>query len=484
MTSLPLVVLLAVAALPLLFLAGGFAAAPSLDLSSLARTLAFALTGATVSAIVGGAVGAATGTLDVPGSRWAIGLSAALIAAPPAFWWIGLTRLPVGLGRLSGSSSGGGVAGLVLAPVTLLLVLAAAREIPSNAYEAARVSLGPARRFVFVLLPLLGPAVVAGFLLTAILLLGESEIPFLFGFRTSMTDVVTTFSQTFDPRRTAPVVVPLVVTVLVLGLLLVRPLFTVVLSSPSGGRGVARRPGGVGVRFGMLVLPALAGLSLGGYAWAAASGGGDLWRRSPFGFSTVAVSIAEPVLCALASVGLALLAAYPLRRSLAIRALTITGLLLFCVPAAIVAIGWIGIGQRLGGVSVAPAAAYVSRTIGLPVLGFLVAYSRMPRSLDDAASLLPISPVRRAWVLVLPLLVPSLAATAALTAALIFADRDVASLLLPPGASRLMLDLYLLSANAPSAVIGATALIVFAAGAAVIALAAAAPLVLRLRRRE
>ena len=159
------------------------------------------------------------------------------------------------------------------------------------------------------------------------------------------------------------------------------------------------------------------------------------------------------------------------------------GLLLFCVPAAVVAIGWIGVGQALGGLSVPPAVAYVSRTIGLPALGFLIAYSRMPPSLDDAARLVSMSPVRRAWTLVLPLLVPSLAAASALTAALIFADRDVASLLLAPGTSRLMLNLYLLSANAPAGLLGVSALIVFAAGAAVIALAAVGPYVLRLRRR-
>jgi ABC-type spermidine/putrescine transport system permease subunit II len=114
----------------------------------------------------------------------------------------------------------------------------------------------------------------------------------------------------------------------------------------------------------------------------------------------------------------------------------------------------------------------------------LIAYSRVPRSLDDAARLVNMSAVGRAWHLVLPLLVPSLAASAALTAALIFADRDVASLLLEPGASRLMLNLYLLSANAPSSVIGLTALIVFVTGAVVIGLAAAGPFVLWLRRRE
>jgi hypothetical protein len=45
------------------------------------------------------------------------------------------------------------------------------------------------------------------------------------------------------------------------------------------------------------------------------------------------------------------------------------------------------------------------------------------------------------------------------------------------------LNLYLLSANAPSAVVGASALIVFAAGTLVIALAGAGPFVLWLRRR-
>jgi ABC-type spermidine/putrescine transport system permease subunit II len=147
------------------------------------------------------------------------------------------------------------------------------------------------------------------------------------------------------------------------------------------------------------------------------------------------------------------------------------------------AIGWIAIGQSVGGITIAPAVAYVSRTLGLPALGLLIAYSRVPRSLEDAARLVTLSSIHRAWTLMLPLFVPSLAATAALTAALIFADRDVASLLLAPGASRLMLNLYLLSANAPSAVIGANALIVFVAGAAVVALAGAGPAVLWRRRR-
>jgi iron(III) transport system permease protein len=482
-TVLPLVAVLATAAFPLVVLTSGFVKQPEFDASSLWPALAFALSGAAVSTFIGGALGALLGTQQVPGRRVAIGVAAALIAAPPAFWWIGVTRLPLGIGRLSGLTAASVVAGAVLAPITMLLVLAATREIAANAYEAARLSLGPTRRIGFVLAPLVGPAVIAGFLVTAIILLGESEIPFLFGFRTSMTDVVTTFSQTFDARRTVPVIVPLVAAVLLIALLMVKPLFIVILPGVRGGRGIIRKRAGRSVAVATFVLPVVVALSLAGYARAVLSGAGIVWSRLPVGGTTVATSITEPVLCAFAAVALAVLAAYPARRSWITRPFAVVGLLLFCVPTAVTAIGWIAVEQALGGVSVGPSVVYVSRMLGLAVLGFLIAYARVPRSLEDAAQLIPVSPIRRAWSLIVPLVGPTLTATAALVAALIFADRDVASLLLAAGESRLMLNLYLLSANAPSALVGATALIVFLAGAIVIALAAAGPTALWMRRR-
>src|SRR5262249_35510173 len=299
------------------------------DVGALPQSIAFALSGAAVSVGVGGGAGLIAGTLDYPGRRSAVALSAALIAAPPAFWWIGCTRFPIGSGGPRGAGWAAIVAGVALAPITLLLVLAASREIPSDAYQAARLSLGPMRRVWSVLVPLVRPALVAGFLLTAIVLLGESEIPFLFGFRTSMTDIVTTFSQTFDARRTVPIIAPLVVVVLLLGLLLVRPLFRVILPGPKAGRGVVRMPAGLHVAAGTLLPPFLLMVSLSGYARAAVSGGGDFAQRISAATPTLGVSIAEPVLCAAAAVGLALLVAYPTRRSVAIRTLAIAGLMLF-----------------------------------------------------------------------------------------------------------------------------------------------------------
>ncbi len=220
-----------------------------------------------------------------------------------------------------------------------------------------------------------------------------------------------------------------------------------------------------------------------GYAWALFAAPFIGWSRliDP---PAIAPSILEPVGCAWMAMTLTLVAAYPARRSKAMHVCLWAGLFLFCVPAAIYAIGWLALGQAHGGVAIPPAVAHTSRAVALCALGFAVGYSRLPPSLDDAAALVPVSPFRKALLFVLPLMVPSLAASAALAAALTYADRDVASLLLPPGASRLTLNLYLASANAPSSTVGILALAVLVGAAATVVLAAAGPALILGRRRD
>src|SRR5205085_10014562 len=102
----------------------------------------------------------------------------------------------------------------------------------------------------------------------------------------------------------------------------------------------------------------------------------------------------------------------------------VLGLLMFCVPAALTAIGWILLGQTFGGFAVPSRVAFVSRVVGLPVVTFLVGYARLPESFESAARLVAASALRRAWTVVLPLISSSLVASSALIAALTFADRD------------------------------------------------------------
>jgi iron(III) transport system permease protein len=479
----PFAVLLAVAAAPLMFLLARLSSTGIIiDAASLGPTLAFAVGGAAVATIVGGAVGVLAGTREYPARRSLIALSTILIAAPPAFWWIGALRVPLAWGNITGAGTAAFVAGVALSPVAILMVGAALREMPSNIYQAARVALPATVRVKAVLLPLLASSLAGAFLLSIILLLGESELPFLFGFRTVMTDVVTTFSQTFDVERTVPLIVPLLLTILVLGIAAGRPLMRTVLTSSRGAHGVIRTPAAIMLSLCAAAPVAFLLLSLAGYGWAAIPA---LFVRQPVSslkLSTALVSIAEPIAVAWIALLLAIGCAYPARLSRAMSGLLWVGLLLFCVPAAIYAIAWLRMGQLVGGVAIPGIVAHTSRAVGLAALGFAIGYARVPASLENAARLVPVSPARRALQFVLPLMVPSLAASSALIAALTYADRDVASLSLAPGASRLTLDFYLASANAPSTTVGVLAFVVLIGAAVAVTLAAAGPAVVWRRR--
>jgi iron(III) transport system permease protein len=483
LAAAPMGLLLGLASAPLGFVLAHLSGpALTMDWSTLGGTLAFGLGGAGVATTIGGAIGMLSSMREFPGRKQLFALSVVPIAAPPAFWWIGATRLTSAWGNANGPGPAAIVAGLALAPVTLLLVFASVRQMPSTLYEAARVALPPAIRIRSVLIPQLLSPLAGGFLLTVILLLGESELPFLFGFRTVMTDVVTTFSQTFDVGRTVPLVIPLLLLVLVLGGATAGPLIRTILTSSRGAHGIVRAPASAAYTLFAAVPAAYLVLSVSGYASAVVTALPSGRLRLPVDLQTTVVSILEPVGCAWGSLILALVSAYPARQSGAMPAFLQIGLVLFCVPPAIYAIGWLGVGQAFGGVAIPPAVAHTSRAVALSILGFAVGYSRIPRSLEHAASLVRVSPIRRASVFVLPLIVWSLAAAAALAAALTYADRDVGSLLLPPGASRLTLNLYLASANAPSWTVGVLALAVLVCAALTVLLAAVGPALVWSRR--
>jgi ABC-type Fe3+ transport system permease subunit len=237
---------------------------------------------------------------------------------------------------------------------------------------------------------------------------------------TLTTEVVTSFSQTFDASQVAPIALPLLVCAIALGIAARRPLLGSVLARRAGD-GLRR------TKRHAALLPALllawpAVWALVGYGTGAARGLAS-GRPSPLSRSAVLASIAEPVLCALLVIPISVAAASAARRSRALPPLLGLGLLVFCIPASVLAIGWIGLGAP-SGLQVPPALVHVSRLWPLGAMAFAAATARLPRSLEDAAALAPISPFSRMVRIVLPVLAPSLAAGSVLTAMLVFADRD------------------------------------------------------------
>lgn len=401
---LPIAGLVAFGAAPIAFVASrGVLSHPEVDPGALADSLTFALAGALLASALGAAAAWITGTLEFPGRRLSMLLLALPLAAPPAYWWLGIARAPGVQGHaFHGLAAGTLVAALALAPVPYLLTLSAAREISPSTYDAARLALPPVRRLVFVLLPLCRGALAAGFLLAVVLLLGESEVPFLFGFRTLTTEVVTSFSRTFDASRVAPIAVPLLASALAAGIAARRPLLGNLLARRAGDGIRRRRTPAASAAALLLAAPAMWALT--GYALSAAPALASR-RPSPYSGAAVGASIAEPVLCALFALVVGVAAASLARRSRTLPTFLGLGLLVFCVPASVLAIGWIGLGAS-SGTEVPPAVVHLSRLWPLGALAFMAALARLPRSLEDAAALVPMSRLGRTFRLVLPVLAP------------------------------------------------------------------------------
>ena len=91
---LPMGILLGLTSVPLVFLFRRFSdASLAIEWSSIGPTLGFAVGGAVVATITGGALGILSSVRTFPGRRGLLALSIVPIAASPAFWWIGATRV-------------------------------------------------------------------------------------------------------------------------------------------------------------------------------------------------------------------------------------------------------------------------------------------------------------------------------------------------------------------------------------------------------
>src|SRR5206468_2061782 len=123
-----------------------------------------------------------------------------------------------------------------------------------------------------------------------------------------------------------------------------------VLTSSRGAHGVVRRPGSAMLTVCAAAPVACLLLSVGGYARAIIAAPPGRWPSVAVDASTIVASIIEPVGSAWGALLLALVTSYAARRSRAMPFFLWAGLLLFCIPAAIYAIGWLRAGQILGGI--------------------------------------------------------------------------------------------------------------------------------------
>ena len=273
------------------------------------RRSSFAVVGGAIATVVGGAIGVLFSMREFPGRPRTTSDGNCPDRGATCFLvdWRDTPDVRMGQRQRTFRRGRGGLA---LAPVTLLFVFAvSARFRPICTSGSSRLSASDSTGVV--LLPLCASSLLGGFVLTVILLLGESEMPFLFGFRTGMTDIVTAFAQTFDVRQTVPHVVPLLLVMLICAGVAGRLLWPVLFASSRGAHGGFARAALCGSLLWAGVPPtACVAMAMTGYAWALFAAPFIGWSRLMIDPSAIAPSVLEPVGCAWMAMTLTLVAAY------------------------------------------------------------------------------------------------------------------------------------------------------------------------------
>ena len=380
---------------------------------------------------------------DIPGRRvWAAVLVAPL--AVPAFVnsyaWASLWP------QFEGLIAATTITVLSYYPFVYLPVAGALRGLdPVLEETGAALGLGPAKRFLRVVLPQLRIAILGGALLVALHILAEFGALQMIGYETFTTVILVQFQSTFNGSAAT----------MLAGVLVACSLLFVTLEVLARGRARYSRVGtgaarpAVPARLGLgrwpsvAVLGGLLTVAVGVPAYAVAR-----WWSYDTGIdSELITALVSTLRFGLIGAAVTTLAALPLawlavrRRSLASTALERCAYLTSSLPGVVVALALITLSVRwadsLYQTSVLVAASYLMLFLPRSLVNLRAGIAQAGPELDDAARALGCSELRRLVRVTLPLIAPGVAGGAAFVFLAVCTELTATLLLAPTGTTTL-----------------------------------------------
>ncbi len=357
----------------------------------------------------------------------------------------------------------------VFFPLAMLIVGSALSHIHAG-YEEAGLMVTSFRKMVIkIILPLIRPALTISFLLILIFSLSDFSVPSFFGVRTFTTEIFTQFSALYDFQLAIGQSILLLFLCLLLMLAEARNLS----DAPFFSLGVK---GSISKKYPiekwqvilhgmlwllvilvllmpvfMLLVQSLTGRELFfGKAW-------ELMR--PAALQSLKLALVGALLITIVG----LLTAY-LKERKRYRLPEFLLLLTFIVPSTVLGIALIMYYNRpalnfIYGSSLILIIAYLgkfgfiaSRIIGNGLM-------QIPVSLDEAAAIIGVSPLKRFLKISLPLLIPSLFTAFVLLFILCLGELGATMMVYPPGTELMPVKIFTISANAPQALTSSMTLI-------------------------
>jgi iron(III) transport system permease protein len=452
-----------------------------------AHSLALATLTASCAALLGVPLGLLLAKTDMPFRRLLAAMLAVPLVIPPyilAISWFNLVTGNGLLGRIVSSETARqlptwlfGLPGCVwvlvsaLMPAVMLLTMVGAAALNPRLEEAGRLVAPWSAVLCRITLPSILPAILFATLLVFLLALGEVGVPMFLRYRVFPVETLTQFAAFYDAGAAAAAAMPLLAVPLLILALERRYLReqTYRLQAFNPGKAMLLVPLGrlrvpallavslVAVLTVVIPLAALTGSSLSplayGEAWSKA--GGSLVR------SLTLAAVGATLLMVLGFLCGYLIHYRALRVWRAVDTLT---LLLFTVPGPVTGVGLIALWNRPGasfvyGSAVVVILAYLAQYTALTSRITLALLATVPASLEEAAQTTGAPWSARIGHVVVPGILPGLAAGWLIGFIFCLRDLGASMLVYPPGQDTLPVRIFTLMANGAPSLISALCMI-------------------------
>jgi iron(III) transport system permease protein len=368
--------------------------------------------------------------------------------------WLNEWLAPIGFAGLplDGWAASWWVQMMALAPVAVALALVGLESIDPRMIAAARLLRPDGTSLVRVALPLAAPPLACGAGLLAVLSLADYTVPSLFHVNVYALEIFAEYSASNDPAAAFLSAVPVMIVAIVVAVASHSVLRDAAVTPPWHDRAWSvppRWPAWLawGQRAALLALAAqvvvpLTSLIIQTGSWQTlmnAAAAAD--REIVFTGST---AILAAVLCIPLGLSIAPALGSTSRRSGLWWPLVLVPL---AIPSPLVGIGLVTIWNRAGmpavyGTSMMPVLAALARFAPVTAIMLRAQLRRLDPAMVEAARVLEASRTR-VWIrVVLPLLAPGLAASAAIVLALTAGELGATLIVMPPGRATLTLRIY------------------------------------------
>ncbi len=360
---------------------------------------------------------------------------------------------------------------LVLFPLAMLITGTALSQIHSGFEEAGLMRVSFRRMLLKIVLPLIRPALSISFLLILIISLSDFSVPAFFGVNTFTTEIFTQFSAFYNHQLAISQSFLLVLLCLTLLLsenryLSDAPFFSVhVKGSSTKHYAVRNRKTSLHIFLWILLLVVLV-LPVVMLFHQALSGREILFSRawellSPTIFQSAKLAFLGAFLISATGLWVACMKErfhFPHLNSML--------LMTFIIPSTVLGVAVIKFYNH-------PATNFIYTTILILLITYVARFGfisariigngikQIPGSLDEAARVIGIPPVKRFFSISIPLLLPSIFTAFVLSFVLCLGELGTTIMIYPPGTELMPVKIFTIGANAPLALTSSMTLISF-----------------------